>query len=115
MGNYVRAIWRCRFFWLSLVKMDLISRYRGSVLGICWSLLHPIAMTIILCMVFQKLMAPSGGVSDYAPFLLCGLGCPLRMAVKTSWTTLRIRSSVTCMVRIPMFSRGRRRSSCRGH
>jgi ABC-type polysaccharide/polyol phosphate export permease len=30
-------------------------------------------MTIILCMVFQKLMAPSGGVSDYAPFLLCGL------------------------------------------
>ena len=33
MGNYLTAIWRCRYFWLSLVKNDLRTRYRRSVLG----------------------------------------------------------------------------------
>jgi lipopolysaccharide transport system permease protein len=73
MIGYLQSIWRCRYFWLSLVKMDLRTRYRRSVLGMGWSLLHPIAMTIILCVVFQRLMKPSGGVADYAPYLLCGL------------------------------------------
>ena len=54
-GAYLAAIWRCRYFWLSLVKMDPRTRYRGSALGIGWSPLHPIAMTIILCTVFGRL------------------------------------------------------------
>jgi ABC-type polysaccharide/polyol phosphate export permease len=73
MLAYLRSVWRCRFFWLSLVKMDLRTRYRRSILGIGWSLLHPIAMTIIFCMVFQHLMMPEGGASKYAPMLLAGL------------------------------------------
>src|SRR5207245_8907528 len=56
MGNYLAAIWRCRFFWLSLVKLDLRTRYRRSILGMGWSLLHPVAMTIIICLVFRKLL-----------------------------------------------------------
>jgi ABC-type polysaccharide/polyol phosphate export permease len=71
MGAYVGSIWKCRFFWLSLVKMDLVSRYRGSVLGICWSLLHPIAMTTILCVVFKY--AFKMDVKTYAPLLFTGL------------------------------------------
>jgi len=71
MSAYVGAIWKCRFFWLSLVKMDLTSRYRGSVLGICWSLLHPIAMTTILCVVFKY--AFKMDVKAYAPLLFTGL------------------------------------------
>src|SRR5262249_18391644 len=55
MQAYLGAIWRCRYFWLSLVRMDLRHRYRGSVLGLGWSLLHPIAMTAILCTVFHHL------------------------------------------------------------
>src|SRR5580693_6031661 len=71
MGNYVQAVWRCRYFWLSLVKMDLRTRYRGSVLGLGWSLLHPIAMTIILCTVFGQLFGAE--VRTFAPFLMAGL------------------------------------------
>jgi ABC-type polysaccharide/polyol phosphate export permease len=71
MGNYVAAVWRCRFFWMSLVKMDLRTRYRRSVLGMGWSLLHPIAMTTILCTVFHKLF--KANIQEYAPFLLAGL------------------------------------------
>jgi lipopolysaccharide transport system permease protein len=38
-----------------------------------WSLLHPIALTAIFCMVFTHLMMPQGGVARYAPYLLAGL------------------------------------------
>jgi ABC-type polysaccharide/polyol phosphate export permease len=75
MKSYFHAMWRCRYFWLSLVKMDLRTRYRRSLLGMGWSLLHPIAMTIILCIVFSRIFKPEGGVRQYAPMLLAGLAC----------------------------------------
>jgi ABC-type polysaccharide/polyol phosphate export permease len=65
------AVWRCRYFWWSLVKMDLRTRYRRSVLGLGWSLLQPIAMTIILCYVFANLFKTP--VAEYGPYLLAGL------------------------------------------
>src|SRR5205085_12622087 len=71
MIAYLRSIWRCRYFWLSLVKMDLRTRYRRSVLGLGWSLLHPIAMTIILCVVFATLFQAK--IQEYGPFVLAGL------------------------------------------
>jgi ABC-type polysaccharide/polyol phosphate export permease len=73
MIAYLRSIWRCRYFWFNLVRMDLRTRYRRSVLGMGWSLLHPIAMTVIFCLVFQHLMMPEEGVARYAPYLLAGL------------------------------------------
>ena len=63
--NYFQDIWRSRYFWLSLVRVDLRARYRGSVFGIGWSLLHPIAMTTILCGVFGTILQKSLG--DFAP------------------------------------------------
>jgi ABC-type polysaccharide/polyol phosphate export permease len=73
MGRYLAAIWQCRYFWLSLVKMDLRTRYRRSVLGLGWSLLHPIAMTAILCLVFAGLFNVDW--RGYVPFVLAGLAC----------------------------------------
>lgn len=59
---------------MSLVKLDLRNRYRRSVLGIGWSLLQPLAMTAVFCVVFSELMGPeNGGWRAYAPFLLCGM------------------------------------------
>src|SRR5438132_1529823 len=71
MGEYVAAVWRCRYFWITLVKMDLRTRYRRSLLGMGWSLLHPIAMTAILCTVFHTMMKLP--VREYAPYLMAGL------------------------------------------
>lgn len=51
--------------------MDLRTRYRGSVLGIAWSLLHPLAMTGILCLAFSQVFDVS--LQTYAPFLMVGL------------------------------------------
>src|SRR5437588_4063178 len=71
MRDYLAAVWRCRYFWLSLVKNDLRTRYRRSVLGMGWSLLHPICMTTILTAVFHKLSDEP--IREYAPLVLAGL------------------------------------------
>jgi ABC-type polysaccharide/polyol phosphate export permease len=83
MTNYLKAIWKCRCFWLSLVQMDLRTRYRRSLLGMGWSLLQPLAMTAILCLVFGLLMRES--VRSFGPYVLSGLvtwnflvGCALQ-------------------------------------
>jgi ABC-type polysaccharide/polyol phosphate export permease len=56
---------------MSLVKNDLRTRYRRSVLGMGWSLLHPICMTIILTIVFNKMF--NQPIASYAPYVLAGL------------------------------------------
>ena len=71
MLGYCNSVWECRWFWLSLVRADLRSRYRRSFLGLGWSLLQPIAMTVVLCVVFRGLMDVN--IQEYAPYLLSGL------------------------------------------
>jgi lipopolysaccharide transport system permease protein len=69
--GYFSEIWRLRHFWLALVRIDLRNRYRRSVIGIGWSLLQPIAMTAVLCVVFSQLFKQE--IRTFAPFLLIGL------------------------------------------
>jgi ABC-type polysaccharide/polyol phosphate export permease len=71
MVAYLADIWRLRYFWSSLVRIDLRNRYRRSVLGIGWSLLHPILMTAVLCAVFCPLFRID--YRQFAPYLLAGL------------------------------------------
>jgi ABC-type polysaccharide/polyol phosphate export permease len=73
MLAYVISIWGCRNFWLSLVANDLHLRYRRSVLGVGWSLLHPLATTLVLGSVFHEIFHRP--IREYLPYLLCGLGC----------------------------------------
>lgn len=73
MGAYLHAIWASRCFWLSLVKNDLQMRYRRSVLGIGWSLVHPLSTTIVMCTVFHEIFHVK--ISEYVPFVLSGLAC----------------------------------------
>lgn len=72
-GSYVQQVWDLRHFWISLVKIDVQSRYRGSVLGIGWSLVRPLGMCIVLCLVFSKVF--NVDPAQYAPMLLVGLTC----------------------------------------
>ncbi len=70
MAAYLHDIWRCRYFWLSLIQLDLRTRYRGSGLGVGWSLLRPLTMTAILCAVFHELFQVD--IREYCPYLLIG-------------------------------------------
>jgi lipopolysaccharide transport system permease protein len=69
--GYLSRVWKLRYFWWALVRIDLRKRYRGSAIGMGWSLLQPIAMTVVLCTVFSQIF--HSDVRTYAPFLLSGL------------------------------------------
>lgn len=71
MTGYVVDVWRLRHFWLALVRNDLRKRYRRSIVGLGWSLLQPIAMTVIFCVVFATLFRME--IRTFAPYLLSGL------------------------------------------
>src|ERR1700683_2364997 len=71
MAAYLKSVWVCRFFWLSLVRLDLRNRYRGSFLGVGWSLLQPIAMTVIICTMFSTVFKVP--LKEFAPLVLSGM------------------------------------------
>jgi lipopolysaccharide transport system permease protein len=69
--TYFQRIWKLRWFWYSLVENDLQTRYRHSFLGIGWSLVRPLGLTLIFCIVFGRLFQIP--LAEYAPFVLVGL------------------------------------------
>jgi ABC-type polysaccharide/polyol phosphate export permease len=72
MFTHLTAVWKFRYFLGALVRLDLRLRYRRSVFGIGWSLLNPIAMTCVFCLVFSTLLGENNW-KDYSCFLLTGL------------------------------------------
>lgn len=56
-----------------LVKTDFKLRYQGSVLGYVWSLLKPLALFLILYIVFTKFLKIGSSVPHYPVYLLLGI------------------------------------------
>ncbi len=54
----------------NLVSRDLKVRYKNSVLGVLWSLLNPILMTLVFTVVFTLML--QGGVPKYPVFFMSG-------------------------------------------
>ncbi|GIU93877.1 MAG: transport permease protein [Gaiellaceae bacterium] len=73
MSVYVDVL-RYRELFGSLFRRDLRAKYRGSVLGLGWSLLHPLVLMLVYLLVFSVLWRVAEvGTEDYWLFLLCGL------------------------------------------
>jgi lipopolysaccharide transport system permease protein len=62
--SYRELIW-------NLVIRDLKVRYKNSALGVLWSLLNPLLMTMVFTVVFT-LMLPNYQIPNYPLFFLCG-------------------------------------------
>jgi len=69
--NYVKNIWHTRYFWSHLVLSDLRSRWRRSFMGMSWSIIQPLGMTLLLSIVFSRLFHVN--IVFYAPYILSGL------------------------------------------
>lgn len=65
---------RYRELFSSLVRRDLRAKYKGSVLGLAWTLALPVALMLVYLVVFSVLWkAQATDLDHYWLFLLCGL------------------------------------------
>jgi lipopolysaccharide transport system permease protein len=73
----LRALWRYRSFIAGNVERDFRLRYTGSVLGVAWNLLEPLALVLVYVVVFAEVMharLPGGrDAYDYALYVLAGM------------------------------------------
>ena len=62
----VTSGWRHRELLYQMTKRDVLGRYRGSALGVFWSLAHPVLMLIVYTFVFSVVFTTRwpGNVSD---------------------------------------------------
>ena len=73
MGVYA-DVFRNRELFGSLFRRDLRAKYKGSVLGLAWTLALPAALMVVYLVVFAVLWkAQPTETDDYWLFLLCGL------------------------------------------
>jgi ABC-2 type transport system permease protein len=66
----LRGIFQYRDLVFQLVRRDVVTRYKRSVLGIAWTMLQPLGMMIILTLVFSTLFS---SVRGYPTYILSGL------------------------------------------
>lgn len=71
--NFIKKIFSMKkytFMLSQLIKRDFKVRYRGSILGVLWSVLNPLLNMIILSIVFSQVFR---AVDNYKMYLLSGL------------------------------------------
>lgn len=66
---------RYRELFASLFRRDFHSKYRGSVLGVAWSLVNPLALMGVYLVVFEVLNRLGSKAPHYAIYLLSGIAC----------------------------------------
>lgn len=62
--HLLRSVWRHRFLLSQLIRRDVSSRYRGSIVGLLWSLLLPCVMLGTYVLVFGYVFAPVRKVGE---------------------------------------------------
>lgn len=67
----MRELWNYREMIVSLVKRDLKSRYKGSVLGFLWMFLNPLLQLCVYTVVFSVIM--KSGIEKFYLFLFVAL------------------------------------------
>lgn len=62
--------WRYRDLVVQLVRRDIVSRYKRSVLGVAWTMLNPLGTTVVMTIVFSRVF---GRTEAYPAYVLSGL------------------------------------------
>ena len=69
--KFLKELWQYREMIVSLVKRDLKSRYKGSVLGFLWMFLNPLLQLCVYTIVFSTIMRM--GIEKFYLFLFVAL------------------------------------------
>jgi len=66
---------RYRELFANLFRRDFQAKYRGSVLGIAWSLVNPVVLMGVYLVVFGVILDYSKNAPHYPLYLLSGIAC----------------------------------------
>lgn len=66
----VQQLKRYGFLFAELVKRDFKTKYKGTVLGMAWSVLSPLLQLLIMRLVFTHFFGTT--IAHYTTFLFCG-------------------------------------------
>ncbi|WP_256262424.1 ABC transporter permease [Pseudomonas gingeri] len=77
-GGIFSSPWQHRELLLSMIKREMLGRYRGSMMGLLWSFLNPLLMLAVYTLVFsvmfkQKWQGGSESRSEFALLVFAGL------------------------------------------
>lgn len=68
---YLQSVWEARYFWVHLTSAELRYKFRRSRLGLLWSVIHPIMLSLIMGVVFSSLLRVQ--TIDFIPYVFSGL------------------------------------------
>lgn len=91
------------FLFKQLVKYNFKKRYKGTVLGIIWSILYPLFDLLILVLIFTKLLGKN--TPHYPIYVFCGtlLMAYFREATRDGMTCFRNNRNIITKVKMPNY------------
>ena len=91
------------FLFKQLVKYNFKKRYKGTVLGMIWSILYPLFDLLILVLIFTKLLGRN--TPHYPIYVFCGtlLMAYFREATRDGMTCFRNNRSLITKVKMPNY------------
>jgi ABC-2 type transport system permease protein len=101
LPNRLKAIWNCRELLRNLISTEIKVKYKGSILGILWSMVAPAITLLIFWFVFAIVLR--NGVPNYVIFLFSGLlfWNFFQLGVQTSTGIIVARSGIVKKIAFP--------------
>lgn len=92
-----------QFLFEELVKRDFKKKYKGTVLGMSWSLLSPLLMLLVMKLVFTQFFGRS--TPHYTIYIFCGnvVWCYFSEATKGGMQALVSNAGIFTKVNVPKY------------
>ena len=97
----IQSILRYRFLFEELVKREFKKKYKGTMLGMVWSLLSPLLMLLVMRVVFGGFFGSR--VDNYTTYLFCGnlVFNYFNESCSQGMTSLLYNASIFTKIRVP--------------
>ena len=99
----IKKLKQNRFLLEELVKRDFKKKYKGTVLGMAWSLLSPLLMLLVMRLVFSSFFGQR--MEHYTTFLFCGnlIFAYFNESSTQGMSSLRENAAIFTKINVPKF------------
>lgn len=99
----IHTLKKHQFLLEELVKRDFITKYKGTVLGMAWSVLNPLLTLLIMRVVFSHFFG--GSIEHYTTYLFCGniIFSFFNESTSQGMLALRVNAPIFTKVNVPKY------------